>query len=573
MNHYWWQTGIIFQVYPRSFQDSNSDGIGDINGIIRRLDYLECLGIKAIWISPIYPSPMNDFGYDITDYKNIDPVFGTLEDFDELHKQVHSRGIKLLMDFVHNHTSSLHPWFLESRSSRENPKRDWYMWYDPLPDGGPPNNWLSVFGGIAWEWDEQTGQYYYHSFLKEQPDLNWRNPEVREAMYDNMRFWLDRGIDGFRIDVIWHLIKDKQLRDNPKNPLYEEHTSTYEQLLPVYSTDQPEVHEIVEEMRAIHDQYGDHMMIGEIYLPIHRLVTYYGATGKGAHLPFNFTLISLPWQAQKIAMVIDEYESALPENAWPNWVISNHDQPRITSRVGVNQSKVAAMLLLTLRGTPTLYYGDKIGMRDVAMYRLPWGDAINYDDAWSDGVREYFSCNPTHWYLNYHLDGLRIDAVHTIFDSGAVHFWELVHGNIKKAENKHGRKFWLIAESDFNSPKIVRHPEAGGYGFDSQWLDDFHHSLYVLLHPEGRSRYEDFGLMEQLAKAYTDGFVHSGEYVKFRKRKHGSSSRGLPGERFIAFNQNHDQIGNRVLGERLCMLTGFRNKSCFMECCCLCEKK
>lgn len=226
MNHYWWQTGIIFQVYPRSFQDSNSDGIGDINGIIRRLDYLECLGIKAIWISPIYPSPMNDFGYDITDYKNIDPVFGTLEDFDELHKQVHSRGIKLLMDFVHNHTSSLHPWFLESRSSRENPKRDWYMWYDPLPDGGPPNNWLSVFGGIAWEWDEQTGQYYYHSFLKEQPDLNWRNPEVREAMYDNMRFWLDRGIDGFRIDVIWHLIKDKQLRDNPKNPLYEEHTST-----------------------------------------------------------------------------------------------------------------------------------------------------------------------------------------------------------------------------------------------------------------------------------------------------------------------------------------------------------
>lgn len=367
MNHYWWQTGIIYQVYPRSFQDSNNDGIGDLQGIIKRLDYLQWLGIKAIWISPVYPSPMYDFGYDIADYRNIDPVFGTLEDFDELQKQVHHRGMKLLMDFVPNHTSSLHPWFLESRSSRDNPKRNWYMWYDPLPDGSPPNNWLSVFGGIAWEWEEQTGQYYYHSFLKEQPDLNWRNPEVREAMYDNMRFWLDRGIDGFRIDVIWHLIKDKQLRDNPKNPYYEEHMSTYEQLLPVYSTDQPEVHEIVEEMRAIHDRYGDHMMIGEIYLPIQRLVTYYGASGKGAHLPFNFTLISLPWQAQKIAMAVDEYESALPENAWPNWVISNHDQPRITSRVGVNQSKIAAMLLLTLRGTPTMYYGDETGMRDVAI--------------------------------------------------------------------------------------------------------------------------------------------------------------------------------------------------------------
>jgi alpha-glucosidase len=239
------------------------------------------------------------------------------------------------------------------------------MWYDPLPDGAPPNNWLSVFGGIAWEWDEPTGQYYYHSFLKEQPDLNWRNPEVRQAMYENMRFWLDRGIDGFRIDVIWHLIKDKQLRDNPRNPDYADHMSTYEQLLPVYSTDQPEVHEIVEEMRAIHDEYDDHMMIGEIYLPVRRLVTYYGSKGKGAHLPFNFTLISLPWHAQKISMSVDEYESVLPENAWPNWVISNHDQPRIISRVGMHQSKIAAMLLLTLRGTPTMYYGDEIGMREV----------------------------------------------------------------------------------------------------------------------------------------------------------------------------------------------------------------
>ncbi|HLN54871.1 MAG TPA: alpha-amylase family glycosyl hydrolase [Bacteroidales bacterium] len=365
MNYHWWQTGIIYQVYPRSFQDSNNDGIGDLRGIIRRLDYLKWLGIKCIWLSPVYPSPMFDFGYDIRDYRDIDPIFGTLEDFDELLKQVHARDMKILMDFVPNHTSSQHSWFLESKSSRDNPKRDWYMWYDPLQDGSPPNNWLSVFGGTAWEWDEHTGQFYYHAFLKEQPDLNWRNPDVRKAMYDIMRFWLDKGIDGFRIDVIWHLIKDKQLRDNPKNPYYEEHMSTYDQLLPVYSTDQPEVHEIVGEMRAIHDQYGDRLMIGEIYLPIQRLVTYYGVQGSGAHLPFNFMLLTLPWQAQKIASGIDEYESALPENAWPNWVISNHDQPRITSRVGVNQSRVAAMLLLTLRGTPTMYYGDEIGMRDV----------------------------------------------------------------------------------------------------------------------------------------------------------------------------------------------------------------
>lgn len=366
MDFHWWQTGIIYHVYPRSYQDSNNDGVGDLKGIIHRLDHLKWLGMKAIWLSPIYPSPMADFGYDISDYQSIDPLFGDLSDLEELITEVHARDMKILLDFVPNHTSDKHSWFMESRSSRDNPKRNWYLWYDPLPDdNNPPNNWLSVFGGSAWEYDEKTSQYYYHAFLKEQPDLNWRNPEVREAMYDVMRFWLNKGIDGFRVDVIWHLIKDKQLRDNPKNPFYEEHMSTYDQLLPLYSSDQPEVHEIVEQMRAIHDSYNDRIMIGEVYLPIHKLVTYYGTAGKGAHLPFNFMLISLPWNAQKIATAIDEYESALPENAWPNWVIGNHDQPRITSRVGIHQSKLAAMLLLTLRGTPTMYYGDEIEMRDV----------------------------------------------------------------------------------------------------------------------------------------------------------------------------------------------------------------
>lgn len=362
----WWQTGIIYQVYPRSFQDSNGDGIGDLNGIRSRLDYLKWLGVDVIWMSPIFPSPMADFGYDISDYKGTHPMFGTMDDFDALLADVHAKDMKLLLDFVPNHSSNQHPWFLESRSSRDNPKRDWYIWHDAAPDGAPPNNWLSVFAGSAWEWDEQTGQYYYHAFLKEQPDLNWRNPEVKKAMYDVMRFWLDKGVDGFRVDVMWHLIKDKLLRNNPPNPDYDPHTSSYNKLLPVYSTDQPEVHEIVHEMRAVLDSYEGHrMMIGELYLPIHKLMTYYGTDNNGAQLPFNFLLLSTPWDAVKVSSAISEYEAALPPEGWPNWVLGNHDQPRIISRIGVGQARVGAVMLLTLRGTPTMYYGDEIGMADV----------------------------------------------------------------------------------------------------------------------------------------------------------------------------------------------------------------
>jgi alpha-glucosidase len=363
----WWQHGVIYQVYPRSFQDSNKDGIGDLQGIHRRLDYLKWLGIKAIWISPVYPSPMVDFGYDISDYQDIDPSFGTLADFDVLIKEVHARDMKLILDLVPNHTSDQHPWFLESRSSIDNPKRNWYLWHNPGPGGSFPNNWLSSFGGSAWEWDEKTQQYYYHAFDKSQPDLNWRNPEVQRAIFDVMRFWLDRGVDGFRVDVMWHLIKDGQLRDNPRNPDYQPHMSTYHQLLPIYSTDQPEVHDIVRKMREVLDTYDERMMIGEVYLPVHKLVSYYGIDLKGAHLPFNFQLISLPWDPHEIASALIEYEAALPLQGWPNWVLSNHDKPRIASRVGLHQAFVAAMLLLTLRGTPTLYYGDEIGMRDVSI--------------------------------------------------------------------------------------------------------------------------------------------------------------------------------------------------------------
>src|SRR5678815_2175768 len=289
-NFCWWQRGIIYQVYPRSFMDSNGDGIGDLGGIRRKLDYLQWLGVDAIWISPIYPSPMADFGYDISNYIDIDPIFGTLNDFDALLADAHGRGLKVLLDYVPNHTSDQHPWFLDSRSSRDSAKRDWYIWRNPKPGGGPPNNWLSNFGGGAWEWDEKTEQYYYHAFLKEQPDrnwrnpkpgggppnnwlsnfgggawewdekteqyyyhaflkeqpdLNWRNPEVQQAMLDVLRFWLDRGVDGFRVDVMHHLVKDKEFRDNPPNPNFRPGMSPYRELMTTYTADLPEVQEIV----------------------------------------------------------------------------------------------------------------------------------------------------------------------------------------------------------------------------------------------------------------------------------------------------------------------------------------
>jgi len=361
----WWQRGIIYQVYPRSFMDSNGDGVGDLRGLISRLDYLRGLGVDAVWLSPIFPSPMKDFGYDVSDYTGIHPLFGTLEDFDLLIREAHAQKIKLVLDFVPNHTSDQHPWFIESRSSRDNPKRDWYIWRDPALGGGPPNNWLSNFGGSAWEYDPKTEQYYYHAFLREQPDLNWRNSQVIEAMLNVLRFWLERGVDGFRVDVLWHLIKDEQFRDNPVNPDWREGADPYQRLLELHTTDQAEVHAVVTRMRRLVDQYQDRVLIGEIYLPVERLVKYYGVNLSGVHVPFNFQLLLAKWHARDIARIISQYEAALPKGGWPNWVLGNHDRPRIVSRVGSKQARVAAMLLLTLRGTPTLYYGDEIGMHDV----------------------------------------------------------------------------------------------------------------------------------------------------------------------------------------------------------------
>lgn len=369
----WWQRGIVYQIYPRSFQDSNGDGIGDLAGVIRRLDYLaETLKVDSIWLSPFYPSPMADFGYDVSNYVDVDPIFGDLPTFDRLVAEAHRRDIKVIVDFVPNHTSDRHPWFIESRSSRDNPKRDWYIWADARPDGSPPNNWLSNFGGRAWTWDEQTGQYYLHSFLKEQPDINWRNPEARKAMLDVLRFWLERGVDGFRIDVAHLILKDPELRDNPPNPdpprtgmpFHEYHT-----LLHIHDKAHADVHVAFREIRALLESYSaerPRMAIGEIHefdWPV--WAGYYGEELDELHMPFNFALLFSPWTATAVREIVDSVEAVLKPGAWPNYVLGNHDMHRVASRVGAAQARVAAVLLLTLRGTPTLYYGDEIGMHDV----------------------------------------------------------------------------------------------------------------------------------------------------------------------------------------------------------------
>ena len=369
---FWWQTGVIYQIYPRSYKDTTGNGIGDLHGVIEKLAYLaDTLGVNAIWLSPFYPSPMKDFGYDVADYVDVHPLFGTLDDFDELLEKAHQRGIKIIIDFVPNHSSDQHAWFQESRSSRDNPKRDWYVWADQ------PNNWLSVFGGSAWEWDEATDQYYLHSFLKEQPDLNWRNPEVRKAVFEVVRFWLERGVDGFRVDVAHFIMKDPEMRDNPPNtetakaihkPLGDYDTQGH-----LYDKGHPDIHEAYRQFRQVLNEYSaerPRFSIGEIHIfDCEEWAVYYGTALDELHMPFNFGLLGIQWDAQTVRQHVDELEAALPPGAWPNYVLGNHDDHRLASRVGMVQARVAAMLLLTLRGTPTIYYGEEIGMTNVDIPR------------------------------------------------------------------------------------------------------------------------------------------------------------------------------------------------------------
>ncbi len=367
---HWWQRGVVYQIYPRSFKDTTGNGVGDLQGVIDKLDYLQSLGIDALWLSPFYPSPMADFGYDVADYCDVDPLFGDLATFDRLVAEAHKRRLKIIIDWVPNHTSDQHPWFIESRRSRDNPKRDWYFWRDPAAGGGPPNNWGSFFGGPAWTYDASTGQYYLHQFCKEQPELNWRNPEVKAAMFDTLRFWMKRGVDGFRMDVIGLIIKDKDLRDNPPNPNAPANlpaNDLFSRLLQVYNMDQDDVHPVLREIRGVLDEYDDRCGIGELWGPLDRWVKYYGEHGEELHLPFNFRLMDgMAWNAGQMRGVVDALEAALPDFAWPNYVLGNHDRTRLATRFGGQaQARVASMLLLTLRGTPTIYYGEEIGMEDV----------------------------------------------------------------------------------------------------------------------------------------------------------------------------------------------------------------
>lgn len=368
----WWREGVIYQIYPRSFCDSNADGIGDIPGIISRLDYLSDLGINGIWLSPINTSPMFDFGYDISDYRGIDPVFGTLADFDRLLKEAHRRKIRIILDLVMNHSSHLHPWFLESRSSRDNPKRDWYIWRDGRGRRAP-NNWMAAFGGRAWEWDEKTGQYYLHSFLKEQPDFNWRNEECRKALFGEIKYWLDRGVDGFRMDVVNFFVKDARFRSNPFT--IGRYPRPYELQKHIYDRNQPELHGILREFRSILDSYKERMSVGEIGVetPDPKLVASFLGNGEDElHLAFDFSLVFAKWSARDFFKCINDYMSAIPVKGWPCNVLSNHDEPRAISRYAGSKNAetvkrramVAAALLLTLRGTPFLYYGEELGMKN-----------------------------------------------------------------------------------------------------------------------------------------------------------------------------------------------------------------
>ncbi|KMO44163.1 alpha-amylase [Methylobacterium tarhaniae] len=361
----WWRCAVFYQILTPSFQDSDGDGFGDLDGIRSRVDYLARLGVDAVWLTPIYPSPLLDAGYDVADFTDVDPRFGGLAAFDLLLAALHARGIRLVLDLVPNHTSDRHPWFQESRSSRHNPKRDWYVWADLAPGDLPPNNWLSRFGGSAWAREPATGQCYYHAFLPEQPDLNWRNPEVRAALHEAMRFWLRRGVDGFRVDAAGVLAEDGALRDEPPNPDFDGDTPPPERFRRTRTDSQPVTLGYLSELRRVADEFPDRVLLGEVDAALDKLPGFYGDGEPRLHLPLNYRLLDVPWKPHAVGRAVQAFLDALPEGAWPDWVLGSHDKPRVAGRLGADQARVAAVLLLTLPGTPILYAGDELGMPNV----------------------------------------------------------------------------------------------------------------------------------------------------------------------------------------------------------------
>ncbi len=409
----WWRDAVFYQIYPLSYSDADGDGFGDLEGILSRLDYVaETLGVDAIWFSPFYKSPMVDWGYDVSDHTDVDPIFGDLDLAQRLIDEAHRRGLRVILDYVINHTSDQHPWFNDSRSSRDHPRRDWYVWRDPKPDGSAPNNWISVFSGPAWTLDQRTGQFFRHTFFHNQPDLNWRNAELREAMFDVARFWLDRGVDGFRVDAAHQIMKDPLERDNPPAPPdYArpwKDMGEYDKCIHLYDYGHSDVHEAHREFRKVLDTYGhDPVSVGEIHIfDFPEWASYYGEALDQLHMPFNFHLMASDWNASALRATIEAVHWNIPVGGWTNWLLGNHDESRLASRMGAANARLAAVLLLTLRGTPFLYYGDELGMTDVEVpdnaSKDPWGDNVSYlsrDGArspmqWSSDPLCGFSTNP-----------------------------------------------------------------------------------------------------------------------------------------------------------------------------------
>jgi alpha-glucosidase len=386
MHEPWWRGGVLYQIYVRSFKDSDGDGIGDLGGIRSKLDYLEWLGVDGLWLSPVTVSPDDDFGYDVSDYCDVQPVLGDLDELDRLVAEAGERGIRVLLDIVPNHSSDRHPWFVEARASRAAPRRDWYVWADPKPDGSPPNNWVSAFNGPAWTLDERTGQYYLHHFLPSQPDLDWWTEGVRTAFDDILRFWFDRGVGGFRIDVAHGLVKDPELRDNPPDDPW------------ANNMNQPEVHEVYRRWRRIADEYESRpIFLGETWVfDSEKLGAFYGRGNDELHMAFNFPFVLAPFQTEKLRAIVADTEAAIPREGWPVWTMSNHDVVRFPTRwCGDDERKVRAalLLLLTLRGTPVLYYGDELGMPETNLADADRRDPAGLTDPpGRDGAR-----TPMHW--------------------------------------------------------------------------------------------------------------------------------------------------------------------------------
>jgi alpha-glucosidase len=364
----WWRDGVLYQVYPRSFRDHDGDGVGDLPGVMERLDHLAWLGVDGLWLNPTFPSPNVDWGFDVSDYRGVHRDFGTIEDLDRLVREAGRRGIRVLLDLVPNHSSDRHPWFEEARSSRDSPRRDWYVWADPAPDGGPPNNWLSTFGGPAWTLDERTAQYYLHNFAPQQPDLNWWNEDVRREFDDILRWWFRRGIAGFRIDVAHGIVKDRELRDNPPAEPADAEQGRQSGLRQEFSQNRPEVHEVFRRWRSLANaESPPRVLIGETWvLDLERMAAFYGADDE-LHLAFNFPFVTAPFDASRLSFVVEETERLVPPESWPVWMLSNHDLSRFPTRWAggdPDKARLALMLLLTLRGTPVVYYGDEIAMPD-----------------------------------------------------------------------------------------------------------------------------------------------------------------------------------------------------------------